>query len=118
MQDNQGELTNRSTTDGFTLVELLIVIVILGILATVVVFAVGGVADRGQSSTCATDERTIATAVEAYFGQYDTATIPSGGSGLDEYELTLTATGLIRKVSRNWNVAADGSMTPQSGSSC
>ena len=35
---------------GFTLVELLIVIVILGILATVTVFAVRGIADKGQTS--------------------------------------------------------------------
>ncbi len=33
---------------GFTLVELLIVIVILGILATVTVFAVRGITDQGQ----------------------------------------------------------------------
>ena len=34
---------------GFTLVELLIVIVILGILATIVVFAVRGITDQGQT---------------------------------------------------------------------
>ena len=38
---------------GFTLVELLIVIVILGILATVTVFAVRGITDRGQDNACA-----------------------------------------------------------------
>ena len=37
---------------GFTLVELLIVIVILGILATIVVFAVRGITDQGQESAC------------------------------------------------------------------
>ena len=35
---------------GFTLVELLIVIVILGILATVTVFAVRGITDRGREN--------------------------------------------------------------------
>ena len=35
---------------GFTLVELLIVIVILGILATVTVFAVRGITDKGQEN--------------------------------------------------------------------
>ncbi len=34
---------------GFTLVELLIVIVILGILATITVFAVRGITDQGQT---------------------------------------------------------------------
>ena len=43
---------------GFTLVELLIVIVILGILATVTVFAVRGITDRGQTTACEADKRT------------------------------------------------------------
>jgi general secretion pathway protein G len=61
---------------GFTLVELLIVIIILGILAAIVVFAVGGVSDKGQQSACQTDKQSVATAEESYFaaqkptGQY------------------------------------------------
>ncbi len=73
--------------DGFTLIELLIVIVILGILATVVVFAVGGITDRGEVSVCASDERTLATAVEAYFGKHATLAIPSGGAGHDRLRI-------------------------------
>ena len=69
---------------GFTLVELLVVIVILGILAGVVVFAVGGVTDRGQDSACRTDKRSIKTAAEAGYakdGSYpaDEAALVSGG---------------------------------------
>ena len=52
---------------GFTLVELLIVIVILGILATVTVFAVRGITDRGQDNACAVEKRTLETAIEAYY---------------------------------------------------
>ncbi|MEX2628102.1 MAG: prepilin-type N-terminal cleavage/methylation domain-containing protein [Ilumatobacteraceae bacterium] len=51
---------------GFTLVELLIVIVILGILATVTVFAVGGISSTAQENSCGLDERTIQTAIEAW----------------------------------------------------
>ena len=47
---------------GFTLVELLIVIVILGILATVTVFAVRGITDQGKPSTCKADQKTLQTA--------------------------------------------------------
>lgn len=60
--------TGKGKTDkGFTLVELLIVIVILGILATVTVFAVRGITDQGKQSTCDSDKKTLEVAVEAYF---------------------------------------------------
>lgn len=51
---------------GFTLIELLVVIIILGILAAVVVFAVGGISDKGQTNACRIDTRTLRTAEEAY----------------------------------------------------
>ena len=51
---------------GFTLIELLVVIVILGILAAVVVFAVGGITDKGQTSADKADYQTIAHAEESY----------------------------------------------------
>lgn len=59
---------------GFTLVELLVVIVILGILAAVVVFAVGGINNRGQVSACEIDKRTLRTAEEAHFAKLSTYT--------------------------------------------
>lgn len=54
---------------GFTLIELLIVIVILGVLAGIVVFAVGGITDRGDASACAADKKTLEVAQEAYFAK-------------------------------------------------
>jgi general secretion pathway protein G len=57
---------------GFTLVELLIVIVILGILATVTVFAVRGITDRGQDNACDVEARTLSTAIEAYYADNQT----------------------------------------------
>ncbi len=51
---------------GFTLVELLVVIVILGILAAVVVFAVGGTTKDAAVKACLTERSTVEAAVEAY----------------------------------------------------
>jgi general secretion pathway protein G len=59
----------RAAMGGFTLVELLVVISILGILAGIAVFAVSGVGDKGQSASCKTDYQTIVIAEEAYFSR-------------------------------------------------
>jgi prepilin-type N-terminal cleavage/methylation domain-containing protein len=56
----------RKNESGFTLTELLIVIVILGILTGVVIIAVGAFQDRGESAACRADKKTVETAVEAY----------------------------------------------------
>ena len=74
---------------GFTLVELLIVIVILGVLATVTVFAVRGIIGDGDESATAADERTLVSAQEAHMAQQgDYAT-----------EAELVAAGLLRSES-------------------
>jgi prepilin-type N-terminal cleavage/methylation domain-containing protein len=66
MNQNQ----NQNQDKGFTLVELLIVIVILGILATVTVFAVRGITDRGQANACDVEAKTVLTAAEAYYSDF------------------------------------------------
>ena len=68
------KLSNRIRRDesGFTLVELLVVVVILGILAAIVVFSVRGITDKGQTSACKTDVNMLTTAEEANFAQNGT----------------------------------------------
>ncbi len=56
---------------GFTLVELLVVIVILGILAAVVVFAVGGTQTDAKKSACRAEMATVETAYEAFKAESD-----------------------------------------------
>ena len=52
--------------EGFTLIELMIVIVILGVLAGIVIFAVGGITDNGNVAACKSDVKTVSVAIEAY----------------------------------------------------
>ena len=56
---------------GFTLVELLVVIVILGILAAVVVFAVGGSTKDAAVNACLAERSTVESAVEAWVAVAD-----------------------------------------------
>ena len=92
------ELVEAKQSDrGFTLVELLIVIVILGILATVTVFAVRGITDQGKTSACQSDKKTLETASEAYMAQ--------NGSYPADQAAMVTA-GLMRSVSTNYTYAA------------
>jgi prepilin-type N-terminal cleavage/methylation domain-containing protein len=126
MESQIEEVQSKQKDKGFTLVELLIVIVILGILATVTVFAVRGITDKGKTSACAADKKTLEVAAEAYFANYGGSLIPTTATAVPTGAVpvptgvipgttpaaTLAASGLLRDVSTtNWTLAADGSLT-------
>ena len=98
----------RKTSDhqeGFTLVELLVVIVILGILAAIVVFAVTGITGNGQKSACSVDAKTIQAAEEAAYAQQQTSTgqatyLPMG---------QLQTAGFLHSTSNLWSISSPSS---------
>lgn len=51
---------------GYTLIELMIVMIVLGILAGIVVFAIDGFRDGAEASAITAETRTVETAVAAY----------------------------------------------------
>ena len=108
--------TNRDR--GFTLVEILIVVVILGVLAAVTVFAVRGTTGSAEQSACGIERRGILTAVESYFAQEQRADIAPSGVGAERYEQTLADLGYFDGPSEMYDVAADGTLSVQSGSDC
>jgi prepilin-type N-terminal cleavage/methylation domain-containing protein len=55
---------------GFTIVELLIVIIIIGILATLVIVTFTGIQAKARDSKRQTDLNAINTHVDAFFAQY------------------------------------------------
>ncbi len=86
---------------GFTLVELLVTIAVLGVLSAVVVFAVGGLRIQSQASACSADRSTIDAAMEAHRARFGTYVS----------ERDLVAAGQLRDESTLHDVVldADGS---------
>jgi len=64
---------------GFTMIEILIVIVVLGILAAVVIIALGGITAKTAQASCAADGATVSTAIADFTNQNgNVAVTPSG----------------------------------------
>jgi prepilin-type N-terminal cleavage/methylation domain-containing protein len=59
-------LSSQNTRRGFTIVELLIVIVVIGILAAITIVAYNGVQSRARFSKMQSDIRTLQNYIEAY----------------------------------------------------
>jgi len=75
----------RRGDGGFTLVELLVVVAILGILASVVTVSVIGMVGRGGQQAFNTDERTIQTFVSTFYADGHCLSKPAhGGLGWND----------------------------------
>ncbi|HYN32069.1 MAG TPA: prepilin-type N-terminal cleavage/methylation domain-containing protein [Ilumatobacteraceae bacterium] len=111
MQITSTNRANDRADRGFTLVEILVVIVVLGILAVVVAFSVRGVTDRGETSACGSDATTLTTAADVYMAQQRVDVLPAIGASANRYELFLIDTGLIKQVSTKYDLHEDGTIS-------
>lgn len=97
---------------GFTLIELLVVIAVLAILAGIVIFNVIGITNRGQTSACVTDLKTVQSASDTYYSvnkQYATA---GGDAGdLIQDDLSPTYVHSWPDDGQTWKIDASGTVT-------
>jgi type II secretory pathway pseudopilin PulG len=56
--------------EGFTLVEILVIIVVLGILAAVVLYALGGITQKSAQAACRADGATVSSAISDLDNEY------------------------------------------------
>ena len=102
----------RKNESGFTLVELLIVIVILGVLAGIVVFAVSGINDNSKDSACKSDKKNVEIATESYYAQ--NKSYPNGTTSDDRIGVLVNA-NFLREAPSTTNytitLAANGKVT-------
>ncbi|MCU1458449.1 MAG: type pilus assembly protein PilA [Actinomycetia bacterium] len=97
---------------GFTLVELLVVIVILGVLAGVAVFAISGISNNSKQSACKSDVNIVQTASDAYYAKNNAYAADIAA---------LKTAGFLRQVPSTGNgytvaySATDGSVTGGTG---
>ena len=66
------KLIKKQNQKGFTLIELMVVIAIIGILAAIAIPQFAAYRTRSYASALKSDAHTIANAQEAYFADYNT----------------------------------------------
>ncbi len=86
-------MKNMFTKKGFTLIEILIVVAIIGILASVVVVGLGPAQKKGRDSRRVSDLRSVQNALELYYGKNGQYPIVGVGSW-DEFAAVLTGAGI------------------------
>lgn len=79
---------------GFTLVELLIVIVVIAILATISVVAYNGIQDRANIAVAKSDLRSIAQRMELYKIDHGSYPVRASDDSYPEHEEILKSSGL------------------------
>ncbi|MFH1129215.1 MAG: prepilin-type N-terminal cleavage/methylation domain-containing protein [Patescibacteria group bacterium] len=90
---------NKKTKIGFTLVELLVVVAIIGLLGGMVVISIQNVKAKSRDTKRTTDVNSINTALGLYHNTYSTYPSFSGFiTGSDAFSVALKGSGLISTV--------------------
>lgn len=94
----------KSFQKGFTIVELLIVIVVIGILAALVITTYNGIQQKGRNTERTTDLKAIQGQLEAYYaqnGRYPANSDLGTNSGTNVTFITANMKGLDKEALRD-----------------
>ena len=104
--------------NGYTLIEMILVVVILGILTGAAIFAVTGMSAQAAETGCRADRQQLHVSAESFFAQRQADLIPATGADHDRFEQTLVDEGFMRAPSTFHDLDATGAVTPQENTSC
>jgi prepilin-type N-terminal cleavage/methylation domain-containing protein len=125
--DEENGTGGETGEEGFTLVELLIVVVVLGILAAVTVFGLSGTTSTSYKAACNADARSVEIAAETYHANNspnwppDIATLtaqdPNNGNVVylrtapnsTKYTITLGANGAVLVNTKDYDAGLNSS---------
>jgi len=100
------------TRNGFTLLELLVVVVIIGVLAAIAIPKYSNTREKAYVAAMKTDLRNLATAEEAFF--YDSATYTLNLAQMNNFAPTLGVTITVNEATKlGWSATAVSANTPR-----
>lgn len=105
--------TPRDRDGGFSLVELILVVAILGVLGSVAWLGVTGMTTEAADTGCLADRRQLHVATESFFAQRGVDVVPATGTDTDRHERTLVDQGFLARVSSLHHLAADGTVSQE-----
>jgi prepilin-type N-terminal cleavage/methylation domain-containing protein len=101
----------RKKEGGFTLVELMIVIAIIGILAAIAIPQFAAYRERGFIASMQADVKMVQTAEEAYFADTNNNTYTTDTAALANYGLKNMSTGNTATVAAETDITKDFQIT-------
>src|SRR5262249_36232641 len=96
--------TNKNGQHAFTLKELVAVLFILGLFATVALAAMGGARDRSIIAQCESNLRQFSMAVMIYGGENNDKLPSTSGGGFWAWDLPWVPGNLLNSYGASWQV--------------